>query len=127
MGHPVPRTLMSACVPEEVARVTVMHLPVFPCIQIKIPRLTHKECVNERLILCTLTDVNDTEYGFPTWGSRGLKKGVAKANVRIKIIFLFNTGRGNHHKIKPNIKPNLKIINMIKLKICAWGCRIFSI
>ena len=28
---------------------------------------------------------NIASQGFPTWGTGGLKKGVAKANVRIKI------------------------------------------
>ena len=61
-----------------------------------------------------------TPGGGTPGGSQGLKKGVAKANVRIKIN-LFSIRKGKIiMKYLTNNKPNFKIVIMIMVKISDW-------
>ena len=66
-----------------------------------------------QLLFYIALSTDPIDQGFPTWGSRALKKGVAKTKNK----FIFNIGRENCHKIPLNNEPNLKIIIMIMVKI----------
>ena len=44
-------------------------------------------------------NTNPLEQGFPTWGSRGLRKGGRQGKCKNKNKFIFNMGRENRHKI----------------------------